>query len=569
MQKQRVKNDIAHIFFRFEKALSKEHGVFSDFIRALRDAMFVIDPRDMDQCLNVLREKHGMSNDGIEKKLQYDFAWFLRRIRRKVPTPDELEQRYMRVYDTFKDIPCAKTGKGLFATKHGKKAHLSTLKHIRRNCLSDIPFVSYYYPVGEDSDGLTLYKCIRGTSALEGLHQKLRQLVRGFSSSPRFMKALVTVYIGRWNQRIEIEIRGLSEEYSGLYDGILLDEEIEKMASWNNDGTPPHSEWVPCNSFQCTGETFGLIDPVAAVVESADVEDDEFDNEADAVANHFLELDTGVTEEDALLNSLPESSRWLAINFGRWRPSGRVKGNDEWEYFKDNVSRFQRGAGQTGEADNHSSIQWSAFADHWNNMVARLGTEKPNFTYKTASLLQDAHKTLQKRSRRDTTILQYASEIDDLRVLHTAAPNNQHFTNQFVESERPSRARPIQQVVEHRTQYHSTNADSDDERDIGDTLESPAELERRVYAYSGRKRRRKNAKPRCRRCGKHWNTDEWRDLHRREPTELSEFESNDDRPQNRYLRHGQGKQVWDHCKVNECDYEPGFPCIDKPMPRAK
>ena len=195
--------------------------------------------------------------------------------------------------------------------------------------------------------------------------------------------------------------------------------------------------------------------------------------------------------------------------------------------------------------------------------------EKPNFTYKTASLLQDAHKTLQKRSRRDTTILQYASEIDDLRVLHTAAPNNQHFTNQFVDSERPSRARPIQQVLENRTQNHSTNADSDDELDIGDTLESPAELERRVYAYSGRKRRRKNAKPRCRRCGKHWNTDEWRDLHRREPTELSEFESNDDRPQNRYLRHGQGKQVWDHCKVNECDYEPGFPCIDKPMPRAK
>ena len=340
------------------------------------------------------------------------------------------------------------------------------------------------------------------------------------------------------------------------------------MVSWNNEGTPPHSEWVPCNSFQCTGESFGLIDPIT-VTDSSEEDDAVIENEADAVADHFLELDTGVTEDDALLNSLPESSRWLAMNFGRWRPSGRVKGNDEWEYFKENISRFQRAAGHSGEADNHSSIQWSAFADHWNNMVARLGTQKPSFTYKTASLLQDAHKTLQKRSRRDTTILQYACEIDNLRELHTSEPNNQLFANQFVESEKPSRAVPVQQVLENRVQNRLTSADSDDELEVGDTLESPApaEIERRVYAFSGRKQRRRNAKPRCRRCGKHWNTDEW-NFHRREPTE-SEIESYENRPQNRYLRHGPGNQVWDWCRVNERDYEPGFPCFGKPMPRAR
>ena len=97
------------------------------------------------------------------------------------------------------------------------------------------------------------------------------------------------------------------------------------MASWNIEGTPPHSEWVPCNSFQCTGESFGLIDPMAAVMDSNEEEDALIENEADAVANHLLELDTGETEEDALLNSLPESSHWLAINFGRWHPSGQAK----------------------------------------------------------------------------------------------------------------------------------------------------------------------------------------------------------------------------------------------------
>ena len=46
-----MKNDLAHIFFCFEKVLSKEHGAFVDFIRALRDAIFVLDRRDLDECI--------------------------------------------------------------------------------------------------------------------------------------------------------------------------------------------------------------------------------------------------------------------------------------------------------------------------------------------------------------------------------------------------------------------------------------------------------------------------------------------------------------------------------------
>jgi hypothetical protein len=57
--------------------------------------------------------------------------------------------------------------------------HKATLKHIRRNCLSGIPLTSYYTPINKDRDGLTRWRCHRGTSANEGLHQKLRRLVRG------------------------------------------------------------------------------------------------------------------------------------------------------------------------------------------------------------------------------------------------------------------------------------------------------------------------------------------------------------------------------------------------------
>jgi hypothetical protein len=44
----------------------------------------------------------------------------------------------------------------------------------------------------------------------------------------------------------------------------MLDQEIEKMAAWNIDDEPPHSEWISTSTVQSTGEVFGLIDPASS-----------------------------------------------------------------------------------------------------------------------------------------------------------------------------------------------------------------------------------------------------------------------------------------------------------------
>jgi hypothetical protein len=51
------------------------------------------------------------------------------------------------------------------------------------------------------------------------------------------------------------------------------------------------------------------------------------EGEVDEVMNTLLELETGVADEEVLLNNLPDSARWLAVMFGRWRPSRRVRGD--------------------------------------------------------------------------------------------------------------------------------------------------------------------------------------------------------------------------------------------------
>ena len=150
LRQERVKQDIFHIFQRLEKILGKEHGAFGSFRIALRDGIYILNQDDLDACMIVLRDKHKLSNKEIEEKLRNDFAWFKRRVRRLVPSPKELEKRYLKVYNEYRNIVCTKSEKKLFGSKKAKRAHKAVLKHIRKNCVSDIPFVSYYTPYGED-----------------------------------------------------------------------------------------------------------------------------------------------------------------------------------------------------------------------------------------------------------------------------------------------------------------------------------------------------------------------------------------------------------------------------------
>ena len=109
----------------------------------------------------------------------------------------------MDTYNELKDIPCSKTGKALFATKEARAVHKSTVKHIKRNCLSDTPLRSMYTPEREDRHGLMIYTCHRGTPTNEELHHKMRQAIRRFATLPRLAHALLTDLFNAWNQNIE------------------------------------------------------------------------------------------------------------------------------------------------------------------------------------------------------------------------------------------------------------------------------------------------------------------------------------------------------------------------------
>lgn len=555
-RRERVKNDIVHVFFRFQRVISKEHGAYYSFITALRDAWFILNQNDLDECFQVLRNKCNLSDREIYRKMKYNFSWFLKRVRRHVPEPPVLERRYMDVYNQYKDIICAKSGKKLFATKEARAAHLSALKHIRRNCVSDVPFECYYSPIRQDRYGLMIYRCHRGTPGNEGIHQKIRQLVRGFNNSPRFMFAILSDYFLIWNQNIDITLRGLPSKYDGVYCGDLLENEIEKMAAWKQRATPPHPDWVSSRSIQCSGETFGfLLQEETSNNMQGDANSDtssvSVDTDAECAADELCDLDDDAHEAEATMaSSLPASSQWMARLCGKFRPYGKVMGNTEWAYFKSNISKFQ--GRDDNEADNYSSFKWSKMAECWNKWVDSLGTDHPEVTYKSVAYLKAAYKTMDTINLQAATLRPHKQNIDDLRLKHTNDDSNRTFAGEFQSVEPAKSIDPTPMIPE------AAQASND--------TDSIADASCLTANKSGNKRKKRNRSHRCRRCGKHYALPEWLPFHKNIVPANEDWVAN--KP-GRYLRNGVCNKVWENCTVPESEYEKDFPVKEgQAMPRG-
>jgi hypothetical protein len=217
-----VKQDVEHIFIRFQKVVSKDHGAFRQFMARLSDAFFVPSQDDIAFIKKALG-RAGLSDDDIKKK-KWDF--YKRRIRRHVSSPAILLRDFKRVVAMFANLEDGKTKKPFFNDK-AWALYQTTVKHIKKGCLSDVEDMAYYVEIREDSFGIPIYKCLRGTSALEGFHQKIRQLIRGFNISPRYAIASLREFIYRWNHDVDVRILGLPAKYANYYDGW-------EIGTWNS-----------------------------------------------------------------------------------------------------------------------------------------------------------------------------------------------------------------------------------------------------------------------------------------------------------------------------------------------
>ena len=206
-------------------------------------------------------------------------------------------------------------------------------------------------------------------------------------------------------------------------------------------------------------------------------------------------------------------------------------------------------------------MNWSAFAESWNEYVAKLANgEKLEFTYKSASHLQEAFKKLGLRAQEAATLLSHSRQIAQLRQEHTGTVGNDVFVQQFA----PAETAAMAEYCTIRSFGVQTDCDvlSGNEETVNAT---PAQLARLERPRKRRTKNRSNAKHRCRKCGNVYTDPQWAHLHQNIVAERGEYAGG--RPQCRVLRNGEGNKVWDNCQVDPKDYQPGFPCLEGEMPR--
>jgi hypothetical protein len=470
-----VKQDIEHIFLRFARVLTKGHGVFGAFMSRLSDAFFVPSQEDIEFIKAALR-RSGVSDEDIKKK---PWQYYKRRVRRRVSLPKELEREFKRVVNLLANLEDAKTGKPLF----GEKAwalYKSTLRHIRKGCLSDIPGLAYYVQTSEDSMGIPVFTCVRGTSALEGFHQKIRQVIRGFNVSPRYAIALLYEFIYRWNHDVDVRILGLPTKYANYYDGWEIEEEIEQTCSWEELEQIAHTCWESTKDYAPTGERFALIrnDSVVVAGQSRQepvVNDDtpvDVDLEAeiakvvDAMNDGTLDDTRADSAANIILSSqiLTESAAWVGKQLGVKRGQGPVRRASEKTFFQSNYHKFQN-SGDDAEADNFAAFAFGRFALFWNEWIAEEENgdrPKSDMALKNAYHLQAYWKQLKKDGNCVATLLPVR---DENIVLRREYRGRSRQTNATIPDSAPAKVAALQRtsVEEEGHDFDFAAADSDAE----------------------------------------------------------------------------------------------------------
>jgi len=186
--RSRVLGDIWHLMHQFP--IPQAHGLRRPFARALRNAFFKYDPEDRE----ILERFFGLKKVTWDQMLRTHPTWVLKRIRRFVPPPEELLPRLAKVLYDFGPLLCAKSRQPVLNDK-GWEVSRNVLENVRRAYYSDPPGIQLYYSTGKDKYGLSIYRCCRGTNAIEGgVHQNVIRWFGAFNAAPDFAVQLLRDY---------------------------------------------------------------------------------------------------------------------------------------------------------------------------------------------------------------------------------------------------------------------------------------------------------------------------------------------------------------------------------------
>jgi hypothetical protein len=260
-----VLKDAFHALLQITKAVGKTHSAGPEFCRCVTMALFKNNKADVRRVESVLQAK-GLSFEDVTER------YLAKRIRRVIPPPGELVKGQLldfqsirashysfldlkAVFTSFSTVKDHKTQAPLW-TEQVKNATESMLVHATKGCLSDPPGVTLYFKLAMDSDGLPLFKCLRGTNSVENLHQHLLIQLGQWNVGPELGNVLLLEKFTRHSIDVAARYHSDSPFHFGHYELYLIEQigEITKRLL-NRD---IHPGFVSTAYYASTGEMFGV-----------------------------------------------------------------------------------------------------------------------------------------------------------------------------------------------------------------------------------------------------------------------------------------------------------------------
>lgn len=355
-----VRLDIFHAMLRISRTLKKSHGAFKIFMARFRDAMFLVNTKDVELICEALKKK-GMSDEEVKTKIDEDWVFFIRYCRRLVPSSEILLKRFDRVCNAFADVKDAKTDEPFFRSNTRKVVN-NIREHIQKGCLSDVTGVPLYVAIGKDEKtGMTKYRCIRGTNGTEGYHKHIRELLSRNCGSPKLVHQELMEFNYRWNVKMAIKNRGLSEIVGGFFHQYLLEEINTMTSAWSTN--LPYPAWLSIDDFEDTGERTGFqVSNFPGQASTHSIEDINLTELSEEISTSVL--------DPILLPSLTPSAKYFARLQQFKIPALPVRTADEKSKFYNEWAKYL--CNKTGNQRSNSAMDFDQWALDWNNEVERM-----------------------------------------------------------------------------------------------------------------------------------------------------------------------------------------------------
>ncbi|CEP13323.1 hypothetical protein [Parasitella parasitica] len=185
-----------------------DHGMSKEFMRKFPNALLVNNAEDEERIRSYLDSLPSGHRDKMTFKqlMLKKPRWALKRMRRHVPTPDELHASVKALFDIYQDSKCAVSGFFLF-DRRCKAVAANILDSIKRDHVSDPPGISWYYLLYTDKLRFPVYRCTRGTNSIEGVvQQNIVRKFASFNASPALTDCALADYILMHNIQVQYKL---------------------------------------------------------------------------------------------------------------------------------------------------------------------------------------------------------------------------------------------------------------------------------------------------------------------------------------------------------------------------